>query len=929
MSETMAPVSDTRAAYNPAAHNAARVSRIQLFIRALGISFFSVLSVGIAFFAFYELPQAQDLLFDARPYWIQEAIYWAGFYAIGIFIWALPLVFSARLLLLQNFDVIGIDTEERFKFYVFRLPSLFVVLAFAAVLIGVIAAADNLPVPLQDGGNKYEVPIRSLLEGHLITLLIATAAVLILVILRDLFLRGYDRSMKRLEITDPKGFKKSLIQIERMTRKPSRNLDELDIHLTALKPDFLSMETWVAAQRVKTFMWRYMVRLTWVLLILVAIHFLSYSEAVQRFFSLPDLSANPALQFFLHFVEDTFSLKRASFLFVVFGAWLPFVTILALLSNRYQFPIIAVLAIIVVSLTLFIGDGHDVRVMSIPKDQQPSLRPINFADAIKNWKASSGWDAKGCEWLAPEAPALANCPRPIIVAGEGGGSRAAFLLASVLGALEDESLDKAKHPSARPFHQQLFAISSVSGSSVGAAFFISALKAQPSVNAEDLKKALYRQRLWFPNVATANPDKANATASDGKVTREFLTDFVTYKDALQAALSNDFISPVAIGYLARDVLMLSRIPFVLDRAGVLETSWEDAFNGIYGTTRESSPLSAPLQAVAPAPGGWTPLLFLNATSNETGRRVIATPVKMTEPTSGGNALFVDAYDLHELLCSPYLDPKTNAYPDISTLDKIARFLPLMFSPVADAKCDGNKPTSIDIRLSTAAGTSSRSPFVSPHANIRDRRAQIADSVVDGGFFDNSGVVTAMEIATGLKSVDKRLKPFILQVSSEPDWFKDTENCGSNGNSGDRPQIPDEADFRPLGAITDLLTVNSTRIARGYETILELPNQAGRLNGGAPSVAQIYICPQQRESFLLTEFWKYTESDEAATQQKRAQIIRKKARQQAQYKSVALSWWLSPPLQAFLDGQIYSKHNLAQRGCVISLLEDSQPGKLCQ
>ena len=235
------------------------------------------------------------------------------------------------------------------------------------------------------------------------------------------------------------------------------------------------METWVAAQRVKTFMWRYMVRLTWFLLLLVAIHFLSYSEIFQRFFLLPDFSSIPSLQFDPAFIEDTVSLKRASFLFIVFGAWMPFVTILALLSNRYQFPFIAVLAIIVVSLTLFIGDGHDVRVITIPKDQQPSLRPITFADAVKSWKASSGWDAKGCEWIAPDAPALVNCPRPIIVAGEGGGSRAAFLLASVLGALEDESLDKAKHPSARPFHQQLFAISSVSGSSVGAAFFVSAL----------------------------------------------------------------------------------------------------------------------------------------------------------------------------------------------------------------------------------------------------------------------------------------------------------------------------------------------------------------------------------------------------------------------------------------------------------------------
>ncbi len=927
MSETLADSSEAREAYNPPAHNGTRhVSRIRLFIRALGVSFFSILSVGIALYAFYELPQVQDLLFDARPYWIQEAIYWAGFYAIGIFIWALPLVFSARLLLLQNFDLIGIDTEERFKFYIFRFPSFFIVLAFAAVLIGVIAAADNLPVPLQNGGNKYEAPIRSLVEAHLVALLIATAAVLLLVIVRGMFLRGYGRSMERLEKTDPKGFKKSLIRFERWTRKSDRNLDELDLHLTALKPAFLSMETWVAAQRVKEFMWRYMVRLTWFLLVLVAIHFLSYSEIVQRLITLPDALFN---SYMLDLLSDTFSLKRASFLFIVFGAWLPFVTILALLSNRYQFPIIAGLIAVVIGLSLFVGDGHDIRVATISGDQQSSLRPIGFSHAVKEWKISSGWDAKGCEWLAPDAPALANCPRPIIVAGEGGGSRAAFLLASVLGSLEDDSLDKTKHPTARPFHEQLFAISSVSGSSVGAAFYIGALKARPNTTTDQLRQALFRQRLWFPNVASANPEKANENVPAGQwITRVFLTDYVTYKDALQAALSNDFISPVAIAYLARDVLILSRFPFVYDRAGILETSWEDAFNDIYGTTRETSPLSAPLQTIAPAPGGWTPLLFLNATSHDTGRRIIVTPVKMTEPTSTGSALFLDAYDLHEILCSPYRDPKTNAFPELSTLDRIARILPYRFSPVAHAKCDNKKPTSIDIRLSTAAGASSRSPFVSPHGNIRDRRAQIADAVVDGGYFDNSGVVTALEIAQGLKSVDARLKPFILQVSSEPDWFKDSKLCGFDGNNGDRPKIPDQADFRPLGTLDDVLTVNSTRVARGYETILELPDRAKQLNSGVRSVAQINVCPQPKESFFVKEVERYTGTDDSAKEERRAAHIRRKVQEEVQYKSVSLSWWLSPPLQAFLDAEIYSDHNQTERNCVVSLLED-KPSQPCR
>ncbi len=723
-----------------------------------------------------------------------------------------------------------------------------------------------------------------------------------------------------MERTDPEGFKKTLIRIERITRKPTRKLEDLDLHLSALKPDFLSTEAWVAAQRVKAFMWRYMSRLTVFLLVLVAIHFLSYSESVSRFLTVPEMSSHQGLQEVLDFISDTLYLKRASFLFVIFGAWLPFATIFALLSNRYQFPFIAILFIVGMSLTLFIGDGHDVRIMPLSKEQSAALKPIAFGDAVKGWKAASGWNAKGCEWLAEKAPELDACPRPILVAGEGGGSRAAFLLASVLGILEDESLDQVKlNPAARAFHQQLFAISSVSGSSVGAAFFVGALKARPSLTVDDLKRALYRQRLWFKNVARA---------SDRALRNNYITNFVTYKDSLQAALSNDFISPSIIAYLARDVLILSRLPFVLDRAGVLETAWEHAFDDVYGLPKQTPLLTEPLQTMAPSPNSWTPLLFMNATSIETGRRVIITPVKIAEPISNGNPLFIDAYDLHELFCSPYTDPITNQIPNIGWLDKIARILPAHFSNMENATCSGRKPTSVDVRLSTAAGISSRSPFVSPHAVIRDTTSQITDSAVDGGYFDNSGAVTALEIANGLKATDKRLRPYIVQVSSEPDWFKESAKCGSKDAIADRPRIPNEADFRPVGSITDLLTVNSTRVSRGYETILELPNQASKINDGVPSVSQFYICPQPKENFFGNLFNKYFNPSADEDEQRYARIEKKTQEEAAasQFKSVSLSWWLSPPLQAFLDGQVYADHNIRERTCVISLLNDIQPGK---
>ena len=202
-----------------------------------------------------------------------------------------------------------------------------------------------------------------------------------------------------------------------------------------------------------------------------------------------------------------------------------------------------------------------------------------------------------------------------------------------------------------------------------------------------------------------------------------------------------------------------------------------------------------------------------------------------------------------------------------------------------------------------------------------------DSVVDGGYFDNSGVVTALEIAEGLKSIDARLKPFILQVSSEPDWFKDSKICGFV-NSGDRPKISDQADFRPLGTLADVLTVNSTRIARSYETILELPARAKQLNDGLRSVAQINVCPQPKESFFLKEVQQFTNIDDAAKEEKTRRPHPAKSAERSAVQKRLASWWLSPPLQAFLDAQIYSDHNRLERDCVISLLED-RPSQPCR
>src|SRR5208282_377919 len=158
----------------------------------------------------------------------------------------------------------GVDTEERFKLYIFVVPRIFAIFAFIAVLIGTISASENLPSPYS--GNEYEVRLRSFLASHLITLSFATACIIIIFMMRDIFISYYRRRMERMERNDPEICKKTLMRIESLTRDGTRKHEDHDLHLTALKPDFVTRETWVAAQRAKLVMWVYMSALTWFLL---------------------------------------------------------------------------------------------------------------------------------------------------------------------------------------------------------------------------------------------------------------------------------------------------------------------------------------------------------------------------------------------------------------------------------------------------------------------------------------------------------------------------------------------------------------------------------------------------------------------------------------------------------------------------------------
>jgi hypothetical protein len=257
-----------------------------------------------------------------------------------------------------------------------------------------------------------------------------------------------------------------------------------------------------------------------------------------------------------------------------------------LFGRRRGLPLVAV-ALLASAVFSRWNDNHDVRLASAGAASRVAARP-GLADAFR-------------EWLAPLQAACAGCPDvPVyLVAAEGGGIRAAYWTAGVLTHLQDGRPDFVRH---------LFAISGVSGGSVGATVFAS----------------LVRDGAAAPLPCSGG--------MDGRATLE---------PCARAVLSRPFLTPTLAKMVTGDVAQwFLPVAFpAFDRARALEGSWMRAYRAATG--RET--LAAPYLESWPGPAAGLPALILNGTHVQTGRRVIATPFSWT------SADIPDAYDQHLLL----------------------------------------------------------------------------------------------------------------------------------------------------------------------------------------------------------------------------------------------------------------------------------------
>ena len=451
-----------------------------------------------------------------------------------------------------------------------------------------------------------------------------------------------------------------------------------------------------------------------------------------------------------------FTVGSAAVLFFALSTIVPVGSWLVYKTEEHNFPVVITLLLLALIFSFF-NDNHELR----PTGTDPQRKPLK--EALAHWSEQAT--------VVRETPRSEPTKPLLVVATAGGGLRAAYWTATVLGAAAD---------AAPEFRRSLFAVSGVSGGSVGATFFNAILR-------ED-----------------------NRDCQDAESRGESAT---CYEWQAHRALSQDFLGPAIAGMLYPDLLQrffpvpINALP---DRAEALEQGWQVGWQNVYGETRTEglvTPFTGMWTEAFAENGPWLPQLLLNGTHQETGKRLVASSLVLAPE------VFNDVIDLYDVFHA-------------------------------------------DIPATTAAINSARFPYLSPPGTLpcrapADQSALMSEvksmlghvrcnkgHVLDGGYFENFGAVTALElIHAGLASDHYRpkdqlegvkLRPVVILISSDPglvvrrDPLPEGEyyrQCPADGEVTDKICLDEPFDTLPGNpgvneTLGPVLGMFNTRDARG-------------------------------------------------------------------------------------------------------------------
>jgi hypothetical protein len=361
---------------------------------------------------------------------------------------------------------------------------------------------------------------------------------------------------------------------------------------------------------------------------------------------------------------------------------IPVGSFLVYLGNRASLPVVS-MVLIWAAISTYLADNHYVRLYAgMDSYRLPDQPPAPAAPLPEIEDHLS-------DWLAGLAPTPGGSVPTLIVSAEGGGIRAAYWTALVLGELQDRAAAAGED-----FARHVFAISGVSGGSLGAATF-AALVANGHAGRE--------------------PKPLRGCPVDQGV------DALSVRGRAERVLRHDLLSPTVAVMLFPD-LSQQFLPygFLNDRGVALES----AFQAAWDACEEGGWFARPFTSLwAESPPHGVPPLFLNSTVVETGRRLIAAPVRITEPA------FSEALDSYRTI-----------------------------GP--------------EVPLSTAVHNSARFTYLSPAGTVRWRHDAGTAwlRLVDGGYFENSGAVTAGEVVRNVRAAagGSEVLPVVIHISNDPE-----------------------------------------------------------------------------------------------------------------------------------------------------------------
>jgi hypothetical protein len=274
----------------------------------------------------------------------------------------------------------------------------------------------------------------------------------------------------------------------------------------------------------------------------------------------------------------------------------------------------------------------------------------------------------------------AKKPYPVfIIAAQGGGIYAAGQAALFLTRMQDRC---------PVFSQHIFAISSVSGGSIGSSFFAS------------IPPDLIKNQSWEPCKFGEMPT--------GRL-----------EERARAFTQSDLLSPVVASAIFPDLLQRF-IPFPMrftDRGKALDAALERAWSD----SQHLAPNPFQQRFLDTwQPNSASPALMINSTDVNNGRRVLISPFAVDPVRASSDSQQSWFYETAEMKRA--LTEHSLKVPSVKE----------------------------DLRLSQAVGISARFPWILPAAVVErgDENLQL----VDGGYFDNSGIETTLDLIEDLIAI---------------------------------------------------------------------------------------------------------------------------------------------------------------------------------